>query len=654
MAEERGGSEIRCPEDREVTHLTTDATSARRQGVKSLSQNFVLLQSLASSSGQPHRWFCEVCKDDRHPATHLCVRCDERMCSGVAVTHTSMKNSRDHQVVEVTVGEGEGGLWESLQLTKEDGLSWFCEEHNQVCIVYDTQCGRLVCGMCVTVGKHARHSHKQAEQVVQEMRGEIGVSLESVQMVWADLQRKADEITAMLTKIEAMKAAAQSQITQHFTMIRERLDANEKRVNQELKDIAKDKLTSLHDQQQRVQNLIACVQHAVWMGQEVLKSSDKTGQAIGAVVTTRDQVVGTVKYRDLTAKMVVSEVGMASVECAEETVNRIRSLLDSSIAVRFVSALERAEIVQQQQQRRESRDNRRSEESEQLETDRSCRDDEEPLEEIPQRERRQKGRSFDPKKPVTQAFKKITQMGAMLLHTTPHTNSARDESRDEPRNKKGDEGGNPDKAAKEINEIIQRLSQDANPLTGQEAGIQITQILNLNPSLTQLDFNYSRVGDEVAIALGVVLSSNTTLTTLRLNENLITDEGVLALALGLCENQTLQELSLGKRGCEFTCFGFLGFYWNHESYLSALLLLLLLLLFILLLLTVTCSIVVGLCLSRNQPVSFYFCFTFFCCCFNLASFKQALDEAKERRKKTRKQRQSHSKIRAIFFCDDIF
>ena len=89
---------ISCPTCRCVVSV--------QAGVTGLPKNFALLDvlqaiPLTTADGNADLRLCEVCDDEKHPATSCCLDCKEDMCKDVARWHTRQKATRDHRVVSL-------------------------------------------------------------------------------------------------------------------------------------------------------------------------------------------------------------------------------------------------------------------------------------------------------------------------------------------------------------------------------------------------------------------------------------------------------------------------------------------------------------------------------------------------------------------------
>ena len=110
---------ISCP--------TCRCVASVQAGVTGLPKNFALLDvlqaiPLTTADGNADLRLCEVCDDEKHPATSCCLDCKEDMCKDVARWHTRQKATRDHRVVSL----------EKLKANpKLAAVPIFCPEHNE-------------------------------------------------------------------------------------------------------------------------------------------------------------------------------------------------------------------------------------------------------------------------------------------------------------------------------------------------------------------------------------------------------------------------------------------------------------------------------------------------------------------------------------------
>ncbi|XP_068752799.1 E3 ubiquitin-protein ligase TRIM56-like [Montipora capricornis] len=130
---------------------TCRSTVSASAGLATLPKNFALLDILLSlpQKGNDDLKLCQICDDEKHPATSCCLDCKEYMCKDVARLHTRQKLARHHCVVsleELKANPMLVGLSDAL-----------CPEHNDQFRFFDEDCGHVVCRECVIL-KH--HGHK--------------------------------------------------------------------------------------------------------------------------------------------------------------------------------------------------------------------------------------------------------------------------------------------------------------------------------------------------------------------------------------------------------------------------------------------------------------------------------------------------------------
>ena len=137
-------------------------------GVTGLPKNFALLDVLQATpqtpaDGNGDLRLCEVCDDEKHPATSCCLDCREDMCKDVARWHTRQKATREHRVVS---------LEELKANPKLATIPLFCPEHNEQYRFFDEECNHVVCRDCVTL-KHNGHKCLSIAEAASKYRQEM-------------------------------------------------------------------------------------------------------------------------------------------------------------------------------------------------------------------------------------------------------------------------------------------------------------------------------------------------------------------------------------------------------------------------------------------------------------------------------------------------
>ena len=175
---------INCPTCRSAVSVPA--------GVTGLPKNFALLdvlqatpQTPADSNGDLR--LCEVCDDEKHPATSCCLDCQEDMCKNVARWHTRQKATREHRVVS---------LKELKANPKLATIPLFCPEHNEQYRFFDEECNHVVCRDCVTL-KHNGHKCLSLAEAASKYRQEM-------EALATKASTHADEIKAAEARVAAV------------------------------------------------------------------------------------------------------------------------------------------------------------------------------------------------------------------------------------------------------------------------------------------------------------------------------------------------------------------------------------------------------------------------------------------------------------------
>ena len=175
---------INCPTCRRVVSVPA--------GVTGLPKNFALLDVLQATPQTPADGngdfrLCEVCDDEKHPATSCCLDCREDMCKDVARWHTRQKATREHRVVSLKEIKANPNLATT---------PLFCPEHNEQYRFFDEECNHVVCRDCVTL-KHNGHKCLSLAEAASKYRQEIEV-------LATKASTHADEIKAAEARVAAV------------------------------------------------------------------------------------------------------------------------------------------------------------------------------------------------------------------------------------------------------------------------------------------------------------------------------------------------------------------------------------------------------------------------------------------------------------------
>eukprot|EP00300_Choanocystis_sp_HF-7_P013913 c18500_g1_i2.p1 GENE.c18500_g1_i2~~c18500_g1_i2.p1 ORF type:complete len:383 (-),score=54.29 c18500_g1_i2:56-1204(-) len=325
MCGKAGGVSITCPHDQ--TRTTIDP----RLGISALLRHVVFLaqyQSLANTDSQsdpPQTPTCEVC-DEKHPPTHFCRDCVQFMCASTAAAHKGMKMSWNH----VLVGSDEVGR---LRRLEPDSVCQTCQDHQQPLLVYDVQCDRLVCALCVTIGRHSGHQCKEPHLVVDDLRVTVERLAIEARSGVERLRGRLESISSISERIARIGTDACAEINRYFDTIRACVNARERRLLEEVKIAVKDKQFELQDQHQCISNVLACAQRSVELGLVAIQGATSVGEMVSARDTVRAAATHVQQRKEGGfGYLNVSDTGTVFVELKQSAINTIRDLLDTQTA----------------------------------------------------------------------------------------------------------------------------------------------------------------------------------------------------------------------------------------------------------------------------------------------------------------------------------
>ncbi|XP_068696606.1 tripartite motif-containing protein 2-like isoform X1 [Montipora foliosa] len=251
---------INCPTCRSTVFVPT--------GVASLPKNFALLDILLTL---PHKenddlHLCQICDNEKHPATSCCLDCKEYMCKDAARLHTRQKVARDHCVVSLE------DLKANPKLAAVSDA--FCPEHNDQFRFFDENCGHVVCRDCVTL-KHQGHKCLSLAEAASKYRKEMdklsheAIALaEKVKAGEARLNEATDDL-----KQEYANTIADIQST--FKRLGEALAARERVLMSDLDKLYKTKVLTLTKQRDRLCLFQACLDSGIQRAKTAVQSSGK-------------------------------------------------------------------------------------------------------------------------------------------------------------------------------------------------------------------------------------------------------------------------------------------------------------------------------------------------------------------------------------------
>ncbi|XP_068696613.1 E3 ubiquitin-protein ligase TRIM45-like isoform X2 [Montipora foliosa] len=249
---------INCP--------TCRSTVSVPAGLATLPKNFALLDILLTLPQKENDdlHLCQICDDEKHPATSCCLDCKEYMCKDAARLHTRQKVARDHCVVSL----------EELKANPKLAAvsNAFCPEHNDQFRFFDEDCGHIVCRDCVTLQHHGHKCLSLADaaskyrQEMDELSHQAIALAEKIKAGEARLKEATDDL-----KQEYANTAALIQTT--FKELHEALTSRERILMGDLDDLYKTKDLTLKEQRDRLCLFQACLDSGIQRAKTAVQSS---------------------------------------------------------------------------------------------------------------------------------------------------------------------------------------------------------------------------------------------------------------------------------------------------------------------------------------------------------------------------------------------
>eukprot|EP00300_Choanocystis_sp_HF-7_P004427 c13420_g1_i2.p1 GENE.c13420_g1_i2~~c13420_g1_i2.p1 ORF type:complete len:549 (+),score=117.29 c13420_g1_i2:28-1674(+) len=492
--------EIVCPQDKTVTIV------AASEGIIALPRHVVylnqikdaMLHGITQAGCHEQQVFdCGGCEDlGPHPATHFCQECAQYICNDVISAHKTRKLTRTHTIVEAgLIARHKSPPPPSLPVPHDTGL---CQDHpTQPCVLYDVKCDHVVCKKCVSAGrKHFGHECKEGEQATQVLRGDIKRLVEQAQEGLKQLKVKDSCIAFTKEHVTQVGRDTEEKISKYFFELHECLHDYEASLVSDVQKSTSGILAKLQDQQQCIENLVACAQHCIKLGSGASDnptpaSALTTTTPIATLATAREHVIEAIKYGLFGTKVCVEDVRLAQLDLAQEPLNQFRDLVhalvklsyekfDGEDRTSFVSTIAEAAVSGL--------------------------------------------REGSPEQAKQEIKFAINQLNSGALHVV--------------------QAGVEIRRIFKHNQSLKSLTLDKCAIGDVGCEVLAGALRNI-VGLSKLYLYSNDIGDRGAIALGHALKSNDSLILLRLAGNRIGEAGAVALAEGLSRNQTLKDLVLG-------------------------------------------------------------------------------------------------------------
>ncbi|XP_068754227.1 tripartite motif-containing protein 2-like isoform X2 [Montipora capricornis] len=264
---------INCP--------TCRSTVSAPAGLAALPKNFALLDILRSlpQKESDDLQLCQICDDEKHPATSCCLDCKEYMCKDAARLHTRQKMARDHCVVSLDELKANPKLAAASDV--------FCPEHNDQFRFFDEDCGHVVCRDCMTLEHHGHKCLSLADaaskyrQAIDELSNKGIAVAEGIKAGETFLKKATDDL-----KREYANTAARIQST--FQELHEVLTARKTVLMSELDNLYKTKDLTLTEQRDRLCFFQACLESGIQRAKTVVQSSSNV-----ELLVSRTDIVST-------------------------------------------------------------------------------------------------------------------------------------------------------------------------------------------------------------------------------------------------------------------------------------------------------------------------------------------------------------------------
>eukprot|EP00462_Mataza_sp_D1_P026556 CAMPEP_0175127744 /NCGR_PEP_ID=MMETSP0087-20121206/4551_1 /TAXON_ID=136419 /ORGANISM="Unknown Unknown, Strain D1" /LENGTH=900 /DNA_ID=CAMNT_0016409745 /DNA_START=66 /DNA_END=2768 /DNA_ORIENTATION=+ len=248
---------IVCPNDSEETELPDDGLPTP----VGLPKDTAVLAQLRGDSPKRN---CDVCETE-HPATHLCVECNENMCEKEANGHTRYKATRHHHVLTLAEVHAQPFLLDN---------SFVCAEHGEPFRYYCLECQLCICVDCATVTDHKNHEHASLEEQSAGAGKQLEVLEKKVRAMASKISKGKQTIEAAISKLQKNYDEEKSRLTSAFADIRAATVAREAELCRILDELHQDKLVELTAQQNALKTLLGDLSSAELQGQQARERAD--------------------------------------------------------------------------------------------------------------------------------------------------------------------------------------------------------------------------------------------------------------------------------------------------------------------------------------------------------------------------------------------
>lgn len=144
----------------------------------------------SQETGEEKTYDCHVCQmsDKKTVATHMCMQCDDYLCSGCSEWHCHTKMTRYHEIVTLdSVKEKQphhNQLHNVNDSQKDRELeSTICVEHDKIVDLFCRKCVATICSECQSI-KHSDHETVSLQEELEATR------IPNIEGLLAELQAK--------------------------------------------------------------------------------------------------------------------------------------------------------------------------------------------------------------------------------------------------------------------------------------------------------------------------------------------------------------------------------------------------------------------------------------------------------------------------------
>lgn len=206
---------------------------------------------------------CPGCGEET-PPTSWCVDCNELICDSCVQAHQRLKITKDHTIKSKDAADGISDKTQNkeikCQMHPQEVLSLFCET-----------CDRLTCRDCQLLD-HRDHKYKFATEIAAETRGTLTSLLSEISYKKVLLSSAMKVIDDRQALIAEKKTELSAEIAELVVKLTNAVVNRGKELVQRLSQVCQNKLMTLNEKKEALQQLSGHTDHCIEFVQNALEN----------------------------------------------------------------------------------------------------------------------------------------------------------------------------------------------------------------------------------------------------------------------------------------------------------------------------------------------------------------------------------------------